>query len=225
MSVKVFGVPALYAKKIRNEAMVDCAKFGALAGISVLVAYAYYKYHAKFPLYVLVVPLITCLYSLHKYSIARVGYIKASVGIRAEVKVSKILSRCAPHALVNGSLLGSHGDIDHIVVGPCLVSVETKYGAGPVGLDANGNLVCGKKLFKGNPIEQARRASAAVSKYTGFKCNPVVVVTGSTSKPFISNGVTVCSASDLVSVLSAFPAIRVSQDQAALIAQRLHTAK
>lgn len=220
--VEVLGVPAAYARKLRNEALLSCAGNVGLMGLSAAIVYVYYLFGVKFSVVSLTPPFVLFLYASYMLSSARIRYAKANVGVRAEVRVSKTLVRCAPYALVHGSTLGFRGDIDHIVVGPCLATVETKYGVGKVGLNAENNLVCGGKIFKGDPIAQASRAADAVSKHAGVDCDAVVVVTDGTTPPFRHRGVTVCSLKDLVSVLSSFPNTRVSADRAARLAESLY---
>lgn len=222
MSTEVFGTPAVYAKKLRNEALLSCVKYMLLMGVSLLSLYAYTVFDVKFSPLSLAPPMALFAYASYKFSSFKVKFAKANVGVRAEVRVSRALVRCSPYAIVNGSMLGFHGDIDHIVVGPCLATVETKHGVGKVGLDSAKKLVCGSKTFKGDPIEQALRAAATVSKHSGFACNAVLVVTDSTTPPFKHAGVTVCSLKDLVSVLSSFPFVRVTEDAAVKLAISLY---
>lgn len=222
MSTEVFGTPAVYAKKLRKEALQSCVKQVLLMGVSLLSLYAYTVFDVEFSPLSLAPPLVLFAYASYRFSSFKVKYAKANVGVRAEVRVSKALVRCAPYAVVNGSMLGFHGDIDHIVVGPCLVAVETKHGVGKVRVDTGKNLVCGSKTFKGNPIEQATRAASAVSKHSGLACSAVLVVTDSTTPPFKHGGVTVCSLKDMVSVLSSFPFARVTEDTAVKLAKSLY---
>lgn len=222
MSTEVFGTPAVYAKKLRNDALLSCVKYILLLGVSLLSLYAYTVFDVQFSPLSIAPPLALFVYALYRFSSCKVKYAKANVGVRAEVRVSKALVRCSPYAVVNGSMLGFHGDIDHIVVGPCLATVETKHGVGKVGLDSAKNLVCGNKTFKGNPIEQAARAASVVSKHSGFACNAVLVVTDSMTPPFKHAGVTICSLKDLVSVLSSFPFARVTEDTAVKLAKSLY---
>lgn len=222
MSVAVFGTPAVYAKKLRKEALLSCAKYLSLVGVSAAALYGYMVFDVNISPVSLVVPALVSAYASYKFSHFRVKYLKANVGVRAEVRVAKALVRCSPYALVNGSMLGFRGDIDHIVVGPCLVSVETKHGAGKVGINAYKKLTCGKKTFKGDPIEQAAKAASVVSRQAGLACNAVVVVTDGTSPPFRHAGVTVCSLRDLVSVLSSFPFAALSEPAAVKLAESLY---
>lgn len=223
MSTKVFGTTAVYARKLRNEAMLSCVIHASLLGVALLSLYVYTVFGINFSPLSLAPPFVLFVYASYMFSSSKVKYAKASVGVQAEVKVLKTLVRCAPYAVVNGSMLGFHGDIDHIVVGPCLATVETKYGVGKVSFNLDKNLVCGGKVFNGNPVKQAARAASLVSKHSGFSCNAVLVVTDSTTPPFKTHdGVTVCSLKDLVSVLSSFPFIKVTESTAVDLAKSLH---
>lgn len=155
------------------------------------------------PLVVVLVPV--CLVAGLGARRFNVEYLKASTGVRAEDRVARVLARCRFSALVNGALLG-RGDVDHVVLGPQLVAVETKHGRGPVTFDRDGSLrVAGRRLPR-DPVSQARANAARLSERLGRRADALVVVVDSTSPPQKQGDVWVCSLRDLPSVVQAFPA-------------------
>jgi hypothetical protein len=133
-----------------------------------------------------------------------IAYLKASVGVRAESRVARRVSRLPFAALVNGVLL-DRGDVDHVVLGPCLAVLETKHGRGPVDLAPDGSLrVSGRRLPR-DPIAQAAGNAARLSRRLNRPVDAIVVVVDGSSRAFRTGNVWVCSLGELPGVLAALP--------------------
>lgn len=150
----------------------------------------------------------------HRSSVAR-----ASAGIRAEDATAAAAARCPVDAVVHGPSPDGRGDVDHVLLGPCLVAVETKYGRGRVSVEGS-KVRVGGRLLPRDPVGQAREAARKIERFAGSGCDAVLVVSGMVGRPFVSGGVTVCPPSDLAGVVSSLPA-RLSSRQAQAIARRL----
>jgi len=145
---------------------------------------------------------------------------KASAGARAERRVASFLAAARPAALVHGFRLPGRGDVDHVVLGPCLAVVETKHGRGRVAAGPDGALfVSGRRMY-GDPLAQASRAAAQVSGLLSRPATALVVVSDMTNRPFRCGAVTVCAPGDVARVLAALPHL-FSQDEAVAAAKRL----
>jgi hypothetical protein len=145
---------------------------------------------------------------------------KAAVGARSERTVARVLARSGAHVVVHGAMLGAGGDLDHAVVGPVLVAVETKTGRGEVRVDGDGRLWVGRRQVLGSPTSQAHRQAVALGRAAGGFAQAVVCVVDMANAPFVHRGVTVCSAGDLVGVLRGFPSV-LRADESRAVAGRL----
>jgi hypothetical protein len=130
----------------------------------------------------------------------RVDVLKASAGLRAERQVGAVLESCGATAVLHSVQLGAGGDVDHIVLGPVVVAVETKAGSGKVSY-RDDRVTVGRKVLRGNPVRQARRQAVALRGRVGVRVDAVVCVVGMSNSPFVVEGVHVCSVDDLVSLL------------------------
>ena len=128
----------------------------------------------------------------------------AAVGARSERIVARSLVKLRPLALLHSVDLDAGGDADHLVIGPKLVSVETKTGSGVVRYE-DGKLYVGHKALKGDPVAQCRRQALAAKQVFSTFCDAVVCVVDMSNSPFTVSSVTVCSVQDLPSVLHGFP--------------------
>ncbi len=133
-------------------------------------------------------------------------YARAMSGVRAERAVAKVLEATGPAVLLNGVVLGA-GDIDHVVLGPVAVAVETKYGRGRISMDRKGRLVVGTKTLPRDPVSQAARNASMLSKRLGVSVTALVVISDGSGQPFSSRGVYVSSLTDLPAVLRSLPQV------------------
>ncbi len=136
----------------------------------------------------------------------------AAVGARSERRVASVLARLHQTAVLHSVDLKAGGDSDHLLLGPKLVSVETKTGAGKVSYDG-GKLYVGSKALRGDPVAQCRRQALAARDLLGTYCDAVVCVVDMTNSPFQVSSVVVCSLNDLSSVIGRFQD-RIRPDQA-----------
>lgn len=143
----------------------------------------------------------------------------AAVGAASERRVAKVLRSLNPVALLHSVDLRAGGDADHLVLGPWLVTVETKTGAGPVRY-TDGKLYVGARQLRGDPLAQCRRQARAARKDVGSFCDAIVCVVDMENKPFTHNHVTVCSLRDLPGEIRKLTS-RVSASAARTHAQRL----
>ena len=130
--------------------------------------------------------------------------IKASVGANAERRAGKAIERCGPTAVLHSVLLGAGGDADHVVLGPVVAVVETKFGAGEVSY-SDGVMRAGRKQMHGNAVAQVKRQALALKKEVGVFVEAVVCVVDMTNPPQQYGHVHVCSAADLPGVLAGLP--------------------
>lgn len=150
----------------------------------------------------------------------RSRYARASAGVAAEDHAARAILRLSPAAVVHGFRPHGRGDVDHLIMGPKAVAVETKHGRGKAELARGGGLVVGGRKLPGDPLEQALRAARSVSEATGRRFDAVVVVSRMSGPPVKAGEVTVCSPSDLAKVTGALPD-RLSSTQAREIASSM----
>jgi hypothetical protein len=136
----------------------------------------------------------------------------AAVGARSERRVAAVLRAQRGTALLHSVELGVGGDADHLLLGPHLVAVETKTGAGKVSYQ-DGKIYVGTKALRGDPVAQCRRQAMAAKQVCGSFCDAVVCVVDMVNAPFTVGSVHVCSAADLPAVLAGLPH-RVRSEQA-----------
>jgi hypothetical protein len=136
----------------------------------------------------------------------------AAVGARSERRVAAVLRVQQATALLHSVELGVGGDADHLLLGPHLVAVETKTGAGKVSYQ-DGKIYVGTKALRGDPVAQCRRQAMAAKQVCGSFCDAVVCVVDMVNAPFTVGSVHVCSAADLPAVLAGLPH-RVRREQA-----------
>lgn len=131
--------------------------------------------------------------------------VRAAVGARAEADTATVLERCAPRAVLHSLLLGAGGDLDHVVVGPCLVALETKYGRGRVSV-RDGVVYAGSKALRGDPLAQVRRQASRLTEIVGRPSVPVVVISQGVGQVRV-DGVIVCGPREVPAVVAAAPKI------------------
>lgn len=135
-----------------------------------------------------------------------IDYARAMSGVRSERTVAKALRRCATVGVANGAMIGGGGDVDHIVLGPCCVAVETKTGRGEVTVTKNG-LTAGGRRIKGDPVGQVTRQAASLRKITGVYAEAVVCISGMEGPPLHHRTATICGPGDLHKVIAGAPAV------------------
>ena len=143
----------------------------------------------------------------------------ASVGATSERRVARELRALKPVALLHSVDLRAGGDADHLLLGPWVVTVETKTGTGPVRY-TDGKLYVGNRPLKGDPLAQCRRQARAARDEVGSFCDAIVCVVDMENRPFTQNHVTVCSLRDLPGVIRSL-STRVSDSAALTHAHRL----
>jgi hypothetical protein len=210
-----FGVPGAHATYLARKAIVRAAVCTAVAVVAALCA-------AWLLLAAMAVPAVVAVAACVVFGFAARGYWagveRAMVGARSEKKAAAALRSARPFVVVHGAMLGAGGDLDHAVIGPALVAVETKTGYGKV-RSSGGSLVAGRRTLVGDPVRQARRQATALGKRCGQYAHAVVCVVEMENRPFTVDGVTVCSARDLPKVVGSFPGVYAPQQAYAAAAR------
>jgi hypothetical protein len=222
MTTTILGTPGRYASKLQHAAFAKIV----ICTIGLLLAFGggfvTLQTTGSTRIVVAIVAALAAVFSMSLLSTYKTLYAKTSSGANAEKKVAKELRRLGPHALVHGATFGSNADIDHIVLGPCLVSIETKYGRGPVSINSASKLCCGRKIMYGDPLAQAKRNASRVSKASRSVSAAVLVVVDATGPPQQINGVWVCSLRDLGAVLKTLPSVLNDKASAVRLATTLY---
>lgn len=130
---------------------------------------------------------------------------RAAVGSKAEADVARLLDRRFGAAVSHSVVLGAGGDCDHVVVAGQLVAVETKYGRGPVRVDAAGLVHAGNKRLPRDPLGQLRRQRDALGRLAGTAAFGVLVVSGGRGLVTVEDRLVVCGAADLGRALALVP--------------------
>lgn len=196
-----YGVPSAYARTLaaRHRTHVVGASLVAiglvLAGVSL---------HA---LLWIVLPVAGLFYYVQG---ERQQLAKASVGVRSEVRVARVLGNRDYEAVMHGMLLGAGGDCDHVVAGPVLCAIETKTGHGTVSYRDGVMTASGRRIPK-DPVAQVVRQARALHRLTAHPVFAVVCVVDMTNGPFLANfestSVVVCSLAALTSVIEQSPRV------------------
>lgn len=130
---------------------------------------------------------------------------RAWAGVVSEAKVWWRLRSVPAAAQVHGADLGAGGDADHILLGPVAVVVETKTGYGRV-VCGPGSMTAGGRVIPGDPVRQAVRQAAALSRILGgVWVDAVVCVVGMRGEPFRVDGAWVCGLDDLKDLILRLP--------------------
>lgn len=149
---------------------------------------------------------------------SRLGQLAAGIG--AEDRSAKALARSGAAIVLHGARVGP-GDVDHVVAGPVLLAVETKYGRGEVHL-RDGTVTVGGRVLRGDPLGQSRRNAALVGERLGAPCTAVLAISEGQFRPFVHDGVLLCPAAQLASVVASAPRVlAVTAADAGRIASRL----
>jgi hypothetical protein len=222
MKPLVLGTTAVYARTLASRALTRIvAIFGALlmlVGLTLMIAL--HRNALLLPYLVLAVPAgLVLAAGLQRFN---VEYQKARAGIRAEARTARRLNQCGVHAVVHGVLLG-HGDIDHVVLGPCIAAVETKHGRGVLSVDSSGVLLVAGRRLKRDPIAQSRQAAERLTRHLGRRAYAVVVIVDAEGAPVKIGDVYVTSLRYLPTCIDAIPAALDAQ-AAQSLARTLPTA-
>lgn len=125
---------------------------------------------------------------------------QARIGVKSERQVRSAVRQANPLVALYGVTFGKRtGDLDLTVVTRDLqiLAVEVKTGFGKVTSYGN-QLRAGGKLLPRDPVGQcARNAQRLETALDGRVVIPVVCIPGMTSRPFVVQGVVICSAKDL----------------------------
>ena len=203
---EVWGRPAAFARRLRTAAVLRgtaaCFSIVALVGL-------WFLQRSHMSLLLVSVLAAGVLAALLVLRSVRGSYARLSAGINAERQVARVLRRMRPGLLAHGLMFdGPGGDADHVVAGPYLAVVETKYGNGP--WVRNGDSVrVGRNWLHRDPCRQAAAQAAALRRTlgggAGVRPDAVVCVPGLTDPPFQQAGAWVCSLRDLRNVLDSLP--------------------
>lgn len=155
-------------------------------------------------LLVLAIPFLA--FGVHGFNRYSGEYARAMSGVRAEDEVARALGSTGGALLLNGVLLGA-GDIDHVLLGPVAAAIETKYGRGRISVSPEGRLLVGSKVLPRDPIAQAARNAAMLSRRLGVSCTAVVVISSGEGQAFMSRGVYVTSLRDLPALVRSLPRV------------------
>jgi hypothetical protein len=219
MKTLELGRPGAHASRLARKATIQMLGWGSLTALCLTMALVvWYSESNPLRLPALAVGLTGAALSSAMASRCRTEVARASVGVRAERRVAESLRRCNLTAIVHGATIAG-GDADHVGLGPVAVLVETKYGRGEI--STNGvSVKVGKKTLPRNPIGQARRQASLVSREIGRPVDAIVCISEGTGAPRLVDGVWVCSARDLRSVISRMGS-RVGTSEAITLAERL----
>lgn len=129
---------------------------------------------------------------------------KAAIGAKKETEIAKILAKSRYPFLINGYIPTAQriGDVDHILVGPTVIIVESKTGYGEVSYK-DGTMWAGRRPIPKDPISQVKSQAKIVSGILHAPVRAIVCVADMTNNPFKVNEVIVCSKRDLLEVVRA----------------------
>lgn len=154
------------------------------------------------------------LYGTATESWKRAG--QAKIGVQSERDVRRFVRKNKPLISMYGVKLGKRqGDVDLIVIDRQrkLLAVEIKTGFGKVSMYGN-QVRAGKKLMPRDPHGQALKSAERLQKALNVPVLPVLCVVEMTNKPFVHQGVLICSAKDMFSAARHHgePAFRTASD-------------
>lgn len=196
LRTRVVGRPGGHAGRLARQRFARAALFAAVAAAAVWLGWAVSS--LRWP--ALVVAVAAASATRTWWGRCR----QAAVGADAERRVGRVLARSGARAVLHSVMLGAGGDADHLLVGPQLVAVETKYGRGRPRYRDGVFTVGGRRLPR-DPVLQVRRQAAAVFARTGVRCDAIVCVSQMTGKPFKVGDVVVCSLRSLAKMLDGVP--------------------
>lgn len=216
----VLGKPGGHASTLEREAW---RRFALKVGLSAFVLGASLMSLRLLPLWLAAAGMMLATLPAVLAGEDRASAAKARAGALAERGSARQLQSCQVEVVVHGFYRRGRGDIDHIILGPQLAAVETKYGRGKVSVDRSGRMSAGGRALPKDPVSQVLASAALVESETGIRCAAVVAISGMTNQPFSFRNVTVCSQRDLRAVIQSLPAV-MGPGQARAWAYRLHKA-
>jgi hypothetical protein len=205
-----FGSTARYARTLRNRAV---ANMFLVAFVSFPVA-AWWVENPLSPYRAAVTLTAASVLLATVYDLSG-AYRRALSGIVSEQRVLAAVRDSSAAVVVNGARPSDRaGDIDHVVLGPMAVVIETKTGSGTVTVLGD-QLRCNTRPLKGASLRQVRSQANAVSQTLGAPVAAVVCVVDMVGDLLRVGGVTVCSVEALPDVLDSFdPVLDSSQARA-----------
>lgn len=205
-STLVIGRTAHHARGLAGAAFRRMALAALAAGLLLLAALLLYRIGSPLLPVVAVVGIPFAVAAAAQFSAARVKYLQARVGVAAEETVARALARLGGEVLLNGVLLGA-GDIDHVLLGPWVLSVETKHARGKFTIDSAGRLRVGRRLLPRDPIGQASRNAEMLSRRLGVPVSALLVLSEADGRPLRIRDVWVLGTSSLPQVTAQLPRI------------------
>lgn len=215
----VIGTPGAHTRTLMHASLARCALFAVLGALcaapAVLLLVTASGAAARAASVCGTIAAAVCAW---RYNDEKVAYLKARAGLRTEQRVARVVERCGAAFVLHGALLGERaGDADHVLLGPCVVVVESKSGRGRISY-RDGVMHAGPRRLPRDPVRQVRVQRDLLAARAGCRVDAVVCVADSTSPARQYDGVWVCSLVDLPGVLASLPA-RVGD--AAALASRL----
>lgn len=132
--------------------------------------------------------------------------------VRAERRVGQLLRSCGAQAVVHGAQVGPRDHVDHVLLGPYAVVVETRPGRGTIGVgeatsEQDVAILLDGRPLEGAPSRRAVRGAAAVAAAHDVPAIPVVCITDASGGPTRIGRTMVCNAEQLRLVLRNAPAV------------------
>ena len=218
----VIGRPAHHARGLARAAAQRMLLAGAAAVLLALALVLLYRSGSRLlpVLSVLGVPFL--IVAAAQFSTSRVKFLQARVGVVAEQRVARVLARIGGDVLLNGVLLGA-GDIDHVLLGPWALAVETKHARGRFSIDRQGRLQVGRRVLPRDPVGQASRNAAMLARHLGLPVTGLLVLSEGEGRPFRLGDVVVLGAASLPQLTGELPRV-LNSSSAARMTERLTVA-
>ena len=122
---------------------------------------------------------------LIRYRLRAMEY-AARAGATAEAEVAMLLESYRPEVLIfDLDLRGRRSDIDAIVLGPIVATVEVKSARGRAVPMSDGTVRVGGDWLAGRPLAQAASHAVAVGGFTDHHVEAVLCITGMRQRPHI----------------------------------------
>lgn len=196
------GTPGGFATRLAWRARLRAGAALAVVALSIWGLYAFLPESANLQVLAPAAAVIIAASALARHWLSAAQ--AAAVGARSERRVASSLRKFNPTALLHSVDLRAGGDADHLVLGPKLVVVETKTGAGHV-VYKDGKIFVNNRPLRGDPVAQCRRQARAARDGLGAFCDAIVCVVDMKNDWFVHNTVLVCSLRDLHTALHSLP--------------------
>lgn len=137
--------------------------------------------------------------------------------IRAERRVGQLLRGSGAQVVAHGVRVGPNDHVDHVLLGPYAVVVETRPGRGTISAGEPTGEQDALVLLDGRPLpdapsRRAVRGAAAIAATLGVPAIPVVCITDASGGPARVGRTMVCNAEQLRLVLRSAPAVLAGRD-------------